>query len=169
MFSGIAFVDASCSGFDTGGHACEVCISDRVYVGERFDSWDFFRRTGGSSPEIVFSYIYSNAILQNVGGNIDTNFQVSTDTKPSSNFIPPGVNEILIFNVRGLRFTTHPANRNDIAGRIVYDLRYSIPSFGENNVSGFGEFRYWRASESTLSDGRTLLTILNNGQPYTFF
>ncbi|HRI35951.1 MAG TPA: hypothetical protein PK765_02550 [bacterium] len=40
--SAVSAAIVDCATFDTGGNACEVCATDRYYLGEGFWMWDWF-------------------------------------------------------------------------------------------------------------------------------
>ncbi|HRI35952.1 MAG TPA: hypothetical protein PK765_02555 [bacterium] len=68
----------------------------------------------------------------------------STNTRITSYYMPQGyvnaegLNRLVIFNPRGLKFTNHPASRDQVAARVVYDLHYSVPSIdGSDSQTSF--------------------------------
>jgi hypothetical protein len=146
----------SCAGFDSGGNSCEVCAVDRSYLGSDFTAWDWFHNDIPGNPEVVFSGLQSNAFVDTMG-NLATNQNgLTTTTKPVSHYMPQGYlnpvgqPDIVAFLLQGLKFVNHPTSRNDVAARIVYDLRYGVPAIDGTTGAATINWAYTEGVESTV-------------------
>lgn len=125
VFLNAKAVEVSCNWFNSWWNSCDSCFSERFYLNQQFDLWDYFNNKSSWKPEVVFSNSSSSVNIQTMW-NLSLNNWTTTNISLVSSFSPSWKDRVVVFNPRWLKFTNTPTNRDTVAARAIYTLWYSV-------------------------------------------
>lgn len=111
-------------------NSCSVTVNARYYLGETTYLYDLLWHSQlSASKDWLIGFSSSKVGVYNPNNHIQINdgFQFTSRVLPSNES-----SVVAMFNLAGTKMMTHPANRNDLAAQIVYEVSVAPTAPGTN-------------------------------------